>query len=251
MASAIWVENRVLKSMSDTDLYRRIVSDLVAAVDGSNYAADANEPDPRYKGYGVRKPAVDALIKRYRKEISALTMAQKLAFSRRLIKSGYGEQKTVALAALEQIVDYFSPDHFLELESLIRGLHGWSKIDSYTGSLLRDVLVRHPTAFLALLDTWNRDEDPWLRRASVVIFTRKVAATGKYHDVALRHCERLKHAEEDLVRKGVGWALKDLMRTEEKRVLEYVVSLRKQHVSSVITLYALRGLSAEERRQVI
>lgn len=237
--------------MSGIDLYRRIVGELESAGLGSPYAADANEPDTRYRGYGVRKPAMDALIRRHRNEIATLTTAQKLAFARRLIKSGFGEQKTVALFVLEQIADYFTPDRFSELDSLIRGLHGWSKIDAYTGSLLRDVLARHPHAFLELLDSWNRDSDPWLRRASVVIFTRKVAASGRYHAVALAHCDRLKHAEEDLVRKGVGWALKDLMRADKQRVLDYVVELRNQNVSSVITLYAMKELPAGERRRIL
>ena len=90
-----------------------------------------------------------------------------------------------------------------------------------------------------------------MRRASVVLFTRKVARSGKYNDVALAQCENLKHDPEDMVRKGVGWSLKDLMRSDKKRVLEYVMSLREQGVSSVITLYALRDIKGEERARIV
>ena len=90
-----------------------------------------------------------------------------------------------------------------------------------------------------------------MRRASVVLFTRKVARSGKYNDVALAHCDNLKHDPEDMVRKGVGWSLKDLMRSDKKRVLDYVVSLRQQGVSSVITLYALRDIKGAERGTIL
>lgn len=237
--------------MSIATLQRRIAGDLEKAGQGSPYAADADEPDPRYKGYGVRAPAMRDLIKRYRSDFKALSTAETLDLARRLIKSGYGEQKTVALHLLEQIADYFTPARFDELETLVAGLHGWSKIDHCAGGLLRLILERYPAELLKLLGRWNQSRDMWLRRASVVVFTRKVALSGKYTDTALSHCEHLKFDTEDLVRKGVGWTLKDLMRSERERVLRYVISLREQGVSSVITLYALRDIKGKERERVL
>jgi 3-methyladenine DNA glycosylase AlkD len=237
--------------LPDTSLHRRIIADLVAAGRGSPYAADANEPDPRYLGYGVRAGAMQSVIATHEAEIRKLEVEEKVALATALIESGYGEQKRVALHVLEQIPDYFTPDQFDALDALIRQLHGWSKIDGFTGSVLRDVLERHPKAFLARVRRWNSDPDPWMRRASVVLFTRKVARSGQYTDVALEHCDRLKHDTHDMVRKGVGWCLKDIMRADKKRVLDYVVSLRRQSVSSVITLYALRDIKGAERAKVL
>jgi 3-methyladenine DNA glycosylase AlkD len=232
-------------------LHQRIVRDLVTASQGSRYAADANEPDPRYLGYGVRAVAMKALIAKHKAEIRALGLQDKLDLATTLIRSGYGEQKSVALHVLQQMSSYFTPNRFDLLDEQVRGLHGWSKIDGITGTLLKDVLERHPKELTKLVGRWNADDDLWMRRASVVLFTRKVARSGKYNDVALRHCENLKHDPEDMVRKGVGWSLKDLMRSDKKRVLAYVLSLRQQHVSSVITLYALRDIKGAERAKVL
>lgn len=237
--------------MTTASLHKRIVADLVEAGRGTPYAADADEPDPRYLGYGVRVAAMQTLISTYKTEIRQLSVEEKLALATALIASGYGEQKRVALHVLEQIPDYFTPDRLDVLDALMRQLHGWSKIDGYTGSLLKDVLERHPRDLLKWVRRWNSDGDMWMRRASVVLFTRKVARSGEYTEVALEHCERLKHDAEDLVRKGVGWCLKDLMRADKKRVLDYVVSLRRQGVSSVITLYALRDIKGAERARVL
>jgi 3-methyladenine DNA glycosylase AlkD len=85
----------------------------------------------------------------------------------------------------------------------------------------------------------------------VVTFTRKTAENGRFIDTALELCNNLIWDSEDLVRKGVGWALKDNMRFDKKRVLEYVRGLRRKGVSSTITLYAIRDLKGEQRREVL
>lgn len=232
-------------------LYKDIVLSLETAGQGTPYAADANEPDPRYLGYGVRAPQMKTLIASYRTQFNALSVAEKVALARRLIESGFGEQQTVALHLLDQVADYFTPARFDVLDSLVRRLHGWSKIDTCTGSLLRFVLAAHPAELLALVEQWNGDEELWLRRASVVLFTRRVARSGSHTETALALCENLKHDPEDMVRKGVGWCLKDLMRADKARVLDYVIGLRRQKVSATITLYALRDISGPERESVL
>jgi len=229
------------------DLYHKIVLDLEAAGKASAYLADANEPDPQYKSYGVRAKGKKEIIGTYRKAIRKLEESQQIQLSKYLIQSGFGEQQSIGLFILEPFASYFSASRFDELDALMRGLHGWSKVDAFTGSLLRDVLLQYPDEFMNLVRTWNQDANMWLRRASVVLFTRKVAKSGEFNDFALEMCNNLIYAEEDLVQKGVGWALKDLMHSDKERIIEYVHQLRKQGVSNLITYYAIKNLKGKER----
>ncbi len=65
-------------------------------------------------------------------------------------------------------------------------------------------------------------------------------------------CNNLIWQKEDLVKKAVGWALKDNMLGEnKKKVLDYVKELRRKGVSSVITLYAIQNLKLNEREEVL
>lgn len=238
--------------MSGVDsLYNLILSDLEAAGRESRYRADADEPDARYKSYGVRAEGKKQITRAHRKAIRGLQREQQLDLARMLIESEYGEQQSVALFILEPHYEYFSPGKFEQLDSYVRYLHGWSKIDSYTGTLLRDVLFQHPDEFINLVHRWNRDEDLWLRRASVVLFTRKVAKSGQFNDVALEFCENLLFDPELLVQKGVGWSLKDMMRSDRQRILNYVIDLRSRGVSSVITLYAINDIKGDERAEIL
>ncbi|MCV0428360.1 MAG: DNA alkylation repair protein [Roseibium sp.] len=100
-------------------------------------------------------------------------------------------------------------------------------------------------------DSWNVDDDLWLRRASVVVFTRKVAKSGLYKDTALANCNTLINDPEHLVQTGVGWCLRDLMRRHKEEILSYVLHLRRKGISSKITLYALRDIKGEERSAIL
>jgi len=243
---------KIRKPAGDIDALHRAISSKLSFLGADTpYAADANEPDPRYLGYGVRAPAMKRFISSQIPELAGLNNDQKIELAQRLIASGYGEQKTVALALLERVPDYFDPTRFEELEKLVSGLHGWSKIDAATKLFLPKILEIHEREFITLLGRWNLDSDPWLRRASVVIFTRKVAKSGQYKEIALRHCNALIHDVEHLVQTGVGWCLRDLMRWHKEEILSYVRDLRRQGVSSKITLYALRDIKGAERKAVL
>jgi len=228
-------------------LYKTIVQDLEKAGKQSPYPADANEPDPRYKSYGVRAAGKKEIIAKYRKSIRALSQTEQIELATKLMQSGYGEQQSIALFILEAFPDYFSPEKFEALDMLVRNIYGWSKVDSFTGSLLRDVLFNYPDEFIKLVRMWNQDEDMWLRRMSVVLFTRKVAKSGKFTDIALEMCDNLVFSSEELVLKGVGWSLKDLMKVDKKRILDYVQKLREKGVSSTVTLYAIKDVKGQER----
>jgi hypothetical protein len=81
-----------------------------------------------------------------------------------------------------------------------------------------------------------------------VAFTGKVAQSGKFTGRALQACEALIWDPADIVRKGVGWALKDNLRADPDRVFPYVQNLRRRGVSSTIVLYAIRDLKGDERK---
>jgi len=237
--------------MNLTDLYNEIVMRLERAGRQSPYFTDANETDARYFAYGVRAPEMKVLISEFRVRLNALPLDSKLELANRFLDSGFGEQKTIALHLYNQIVDYFTPNTFNELDQIVRRLHGWSKVDAYTGSLVTTVLFAHPRECQALIQQWNNDQDLWLRRASVVLFTRHVAGSGRFTSFALELCENLKNDKELLVQKGVGWCLKDLLKTDKDSVMPYILELRNQQVSSTITLYALRDIKGKERQEIL
>ena len=63
----------VIENMSKVEtLYGSIVADLEIAGRKSQYRADANEPDPRYKSYGVRADGKERIMRAHRVAIRSL-----------------------------------------------------------------------------------------------------------------------------------------------------------------------------------
>ncbi|TVR56549.1 MAG: DNA alkylation repair protein [Spirochaetaceae bacterium] len=232
-----------------------IHSSLVAAltVEGerSPYAADANEPDPRYLSYGVRAPAVRAVWRSHRDRIGSLPPLDRLELATLLIESGYGEQQTLGSSILELMPEVFTAKNLGLIDGFVHCLRGWSKVDTFATGILRILLSFHPDEMIDMCRSWNVDPDPWPRRTSVVIFTREVAESGRFTDIALEMCAPLARDPHMHVRKGVGWTLKDLMRADRERLIEYVRALRANGESNDIVLYAIKELDERTRQNIL
>ena len=139
--------------------------------------------------------------------------------------------------------------HFLD--KALNYFCSWSTIDDFCIDVLQPILLKYPKETLRFLKKWNQSKNMWKRRASVVAFVRKVGESGKFTNEALALCENLIFDKEDLVQKGVGWCLKDVMRGDKKKVFEYAKRLRKRSVPATITLYAIRDLKGTERAEIL
>ncbi|MEM0900384.1 MAG: hypothetical protein AAGI92_10605, partial [Pseudomonadota bacterium] len=64
-------------------LQTSIAARLSAMGNGTPYIADANEPDPRYLGYGVRAPEMKRFLAGLKPEFRALDTKQKIELATR------------------------------------------------------------------------------------------------------------------------------------------------------------------------
>lgn len=211
----------------------------------------AASPDVDFQQVELRSPESKAIFKPYRREIRWLPLHERLHLARRLLKSEISLGVNFANAVLELSANEMTPSDFTYLDEHLNLLRGWGSTDDFCIHVLQPVLWNYPRPTLALVREWNRSENPWKRRASVVVFTRKVGASGKFTREILELCETLLWDKEDLVQKGLGWALKDGMRGDRDPLLAYVKTLRRRGVSVVITLYAIRDLKGADRQEIL
>jgi len=207
--------------------------------------------DDEFIAYGLNTPAWRAIMRGFRPRIRALSLDERLDLADALFAEGEGWLGHSAIYVLALSARELGPEHFVRLDRMADRFTGWSHVDDVCISVLQPLLRTHRAETLTLLGGWNGSPNRWKRRASVVAFVRKIGESGQFTDATLRLCENLVFDPEDLVRKGVGWALKDVMRGDRQRVLEYVKELRQRSVSSTITLYAIRDLSGHERQEVL
>ena len=205
-----------------------------------------------YKAYGLSVPEIRKIVKKFTKEFNELFFKQKIDLSKRFYNSNYIAQTIFGLKLLELSIPSINPQNFEILEEIASCLKDWGPTDSFSLDIIQPLLRKYPNEIKDLLKKWNNSDHIWKKRVSLVTFARKIGAEGEHVDFLLELCDHIIWDEEDLVRKAIGWALKDNMVGKNKeKVLSYVKSLRKMGVSSTITLYSIRNLKGKERSEVL
>lgn len=207
--------------------------------------------DDEFVAYGLKTDAWRAIMRGFRPRFAGLSLDERLSLAEALLAEREGWLGHSGIYVLALSVRKLTPAYFERLDRMADDFTSWSHVDDFCIAVAQPLLRSHRDETLVLLERWNRSPNRWKRRASVVAFVRKVGASGDFTDEALRLCEILLCDPEDLVRKGVGWALKDVMRGDPERVLAYVLELRRRGISSTITLYAIRDLKGRQREEVL
>jgi 3-methyladenine DNA glycosylase AlkD len=239
--------------MSVASLGRDVEAAIAREAGGRRPASDTifNKPGEEYVGYGLKVPALYRVFRSFKVQILDLTLEQRLDLAARLLKRRIGEVGHAGIHVLRLSAKSLSPKHFRAIEKMADDFTGWSHVDDFCDGVLQPMLQLYPEQTMRLLERWTRSTNRWKRRSSVVAFTRKLGASGQYVDQVLTFSDRLAFDPEDLVQKGVGWALKDNMRGNKRRVLAYVKELRRRGAPSTVTLYAIRDLKGAERDAVL
>ncbi len=234
------------------NLYQKIYKDLVGHE--NKKAAEIDKRYHKYDGYrslGIKAGALDKLLKRYKAEIRKLSCQETFMLAQILYKNKIEDMILAGNFVLQNKMDCIGKSQLLFLDKALDNFHSWSTIDDFCIDVLQPILLKYPDNTLRFLKKWNQSKNMWKRRASVVAFVRKIGESGKFTDVVLKLCGNLIYDKEDLVRKGVGWALKDNMRGNKEKVFAYIKNLRKKKTSSTITLYAIRDLKDVERKKIL
>ena len=244
---------RVSPSAQNTNqLYEQIYSDLIKHENKS--AAKRDQLNHKYTGYrslGISSPALEKLLSGHKAEIKKLSCTEALALARLLYKNKIEDTVLAGNFVLQSKIDCLDKNQLSYFDEILEYFCSWSQVDDFCIDVLQPVFVKYPKETFRFLQKWNRSANMWKRRTSVVAFVRKVGASGKFTDEALALCENVIWDNEDLVQKGVGWCLKDVMRGDKKTVHQYVKKLRERGVPSTITLYAFRDLKGAERAVIL
>ena|SRR3989338_7401026 len=234
------------------NLYKQVVAELFKKSNKSKVKKDRfYHKKGGYVSYGVSARDFRQIVKEHRLDFKKLSSKEALKLARLFYESGVEDQIYMGNYVASLRNEIFSPSNLGILDRALENFHTWGTIDDFCVHVLEPLLRKYPRQTFALLKRWNKSKNMWKRRASVVAYARKAGRSGKFSRQALALCENLIWDKEDLVQKGVGWCLKDVMRGDKKRVLEYVSKLRQRGVPATITLYAMRDLRGLERERIL
>ena len=204
-----------------------------------------------YISYGLKAADFYQLMDSFHSRFLELSLEESLQLSRALLGTHVGELGHAGIRVISLYAGDMTPGHFPVLDHLMDDFRSWSHVDHFCGTVLQPLLLKYREETLAQLDIWNGSSQRFKRRASVVTFVRKIGESGDFVEEALILCNNLIWDKEPIVQKGVGWALKDNLRSAPERILHFIKNLRRLGVSSTITLSAIRDLKGSLRQEVL
>ena len=158
--------------------------------------------------YGVRTPEFRLLAREVSARLAAWPKAARNRLCRELWAGGTLEEGGMAIEIQVRLAGPCGACEFKLFERWIaRYVRNWAHCDIIACTLLAPILAREPE-LARELTVWTASPNRWLRRAAAVALVKE-ARQGRSTELIFAIAGRLASDPDDMVRKGLGWLLKD------------------------------------------
>ena len=165
-----------------------------------------------------------------------------------LFRGSLLEEKILAVLLLEPCVGDLTAAHFKLFDQWLDRVSSWADHDALVQSLIGPMIVADPRR-LRRLSAWSRSRNRWRRRAAAVALLRGTNQ-GLFWEEVQQMTQTLLQDDDDIVRKGVAWLLRETARFDGARTLPLLLSIR-QRAPRPLLRTACERLSAEQRSCVL
>lgn len=174
--------------------------------------------------YGVQKAGRVKIVRHIRKNYEPANHAEYVAACLALWNLPHREEKYVAQAVATTYRAYMTPGSVRLYKRFIVEGAWWDFVDETATHMIRELVLDYPDKIWPTVDEWNRDDDMWLRRTSIIC---QIGAKDRT-DVPrlLRYCESQLHEKEFFIRKAIGWALREYAKTDPETVRAFTSANR-------------------------
>jgi 3-methyladenine DNA glycosylase AlkD len=194
----------------------------------------------------VTAPAAQKIAAEAYRTAKHWLLAERNRFCNELWKSGQG---IVAIYLYRRFRKQCASCEFHLFEKWIdRYVHDWGHCDGVSHYLISAAIENEP-ALARLLLPWTASANRWKRRAAAVSLVHG-ARRGRDSGLILQIAERLLQDDDDLVRKAVGWLLKEMYARHPRDVVRFLRS-RKAGAPRIVLRIAAEKMSQADRAVVL
>ena len=183
-----------------------------------------------YEFYGVRVPEIRTMAKRLHDEHS---LRQFYKIFNKLWKSGYHEEMSLALYALQLYEKDFDMATWNFLKPKLNQIKTWDQIDALSSFIIGKILLKYPKLEKELLKL-SKNKDFWLRRIAIVSTLPRIK-TGDIR-LTIQLAQDYINDEEPYIQKATGWMLREAGKQNPEIVKRFI--LKNIHMPSIAFSYA-------------
>ncbi len=235
--------------MNLKQITHQIHTDLLTAIDPVHKEGATRYFKESIKIYGGRIPDVRKIASKYTTLLKKEPLSSVWNLSEQLLKTGYIEDATIALALTYNRRKEWEIDDFKKLE---RWLHtyvsNWAICDDLCNHSMGYSIDTYPE-ILPTVHAWTQSDNRWVRRAAAVSFILPARAGNNLTDV-LPIAKALLHDTDDLVQKGCGWLLREAAKNHPQEIIAYIET-HKQTMPRTMLRYAIERMPADIKKQLM
>ncbi len=136
------------------------------------------------------------------------------------------EEKVFAVFLLEKQTADFGDDEFRLFSSWLDRVSSWADHDALAHSLLSPMVLGDPRRCREVF-AWAKAANRWRRRAACVALIRG-AREKRFFAQIVRLSGQLLGDQDDMVRKGLGWLLRETAKADPRRTAKYLMEIRSR-----------------------
>ena len=134
------------------------------------------------------------------------------------------EEKIMAVMLLEKSVHDLGPKHFRLFDQWLDRVTSWADHDGLLHYLIGPMIADEP-ARARYVFVWARSQSRWRRRASAVALIRG-ARKRMFRSEIARLSAILLEDTDDMVRKGLGWLLREYVKADAANAVKLLMKIR-------------------------
>lgn len=135
------------------------------------------------------------------------------------------EEKIAAVFLLEKLDAEFGEREFKVFESWLSRISSWADHDALVHGLIAPMVAAKP-ARTKIIFRWAKSPQRWHRRAACVALIRGARAKMFFPEITKLSASLLAD-HDDMVRKGLGWLLRETAKFDPKRTVPYLMKIRE------------------------
>jgi len=231
------------------DLVPNIREELALNADEKTKASSARFFKEGINCYGVRSAAVLRIADKYFKLVKDENKQEIFSRCEELLGSDLFEESSIAFEWAYRLREQYGPEDFGTFEEWIgKYVNNWAKCDTFCNHSVAAFIETYP-GYIGRLKEWTASENRWFRRAAAVTLVLP-ARNGKFLEDVLEIADRLLEDEDDLVRKGYGWMLKEAGKAHQQEIFDYVMANRKL-MPRISLRYAIEKFPEDLRKKAM
>ena len=180
----------------------------------------------------------------------AWTIKQAVQFCKLMVRDPHMESRSLGFQVVAAFVSDASPSLLVDVKRWLQHSCGnWALVDgTIAPSILAPLLRRYPDLIIEVV-SWTESPSQWVRRSTAVAYVSLVAHK-KHVATGLKIAERLFDDEEDLVHKAVGWLLREVGKSDKKRLDKFLLK-HGPKIPRTTVRYAIERFPKDERKQML